>query len=105
MKYLCDINPTVPVTPATRAALPVVGSTTIGNTEYVTLTYRQYAKATGISISVQNSTNLINWTTISPPDLAQQVGVDPVTNDPIMQVGIIAASSGQQFVRLNVSLP
>jgi uncharacterized repeat protein (TIGR03803 family) len=44
LKYLTDINPTVSMSAADRAALPVVGKDTTSNpgTTYLTLTYRKY---------------------------------------------------------------
>ncbi len=38
-----------------RAALPAVGTTTIGGTDYLTMTYRQNYAITGITVSVQTS--------------------------------------------------
>jgi hypothetical protein len=105
MKYLCDINPTVPLTPAARAALPTLGDATVNGVDYVTLTYRQYQNETGITVTLESSPDLINWSPVVPPPLSQQLGVDPVTKDPIMQVGVTAATSGNQFLRLKITDP
>jgi hypothetical protein len=89
-----------------RAALPTVGvdTTTKPGTEYLTLTYRKNAFLTGITINVQTSSNLQTWTTVSPPDLSQQVGTDSNTHDPIMEVGVKTTGT-RQFIRLNVTSP
>jgi hypothetical protein len=105
LKYLCDINPSRPMTAADRAALPIVGMTTVNGTTYLTLTYRQYAMETGITINVQTSADLQTWTTVNPPDLSQQVGTDGTTGDPIMEVGVAVNGTKKQFIRLNVTQP
>jgi hypothetical protein len=107
LKYLFDIDPANPMSAADRAALPVVGldTTSTPGTEYLTLTYRESASATGITVNVQTSSDLQTWTTVSPPDLSQQVGTDLTTGDPIMEVGVTANGSTEQFIRLNVTSP
>jgi hypothetical protein len=91
------------------AALPVAGMTTISGTQYLTLTYRQYAFATGITVNVQTSPDLQNWTTLNPnqappPYTLQQVSTDSNTGDPIMQVQVPFTGS-REFIRLNVTQP
>jgi len=102
-KYLFDINPTEIMTAADVAALPAAGMTTDGTGTYLTLTYRQYAKSTGITINVQTSTDLLTWSTVTSPTITQ-VGTDSITQDPIMQAKVPAAGS-REFIRLNVTLP
>jgi len=103
MKYLFNINPSGEMTAADRAALPAVGIVYIGSTSYLTLTYRQYALQTGITVNVQTSSDLQNWQTEANPTIAE-IGLDSVTNDPIMQV-TVPAYAGAQFIRLNVTSP
>ncbi len=104
LKYLYDINPTASMSVADRAALPSMSLTSVDGIDYLTLTYRQFMFETGLTIQVQTSTDLQTWTTVSPPELSQQIGTDSVTGDPIMQVGVIA-NGGRQFIRLNVISP
>jgi hypothetical protein len=105
LRYLFDINPTVPMSAADRAELPTVGTTTIGNTQYLTLTYRQYALETGITVNVQTSPDLQTWTTVTP-GLSQQIGTDQATGDPIMEVGVtVPTNATKQFIRLDVTDP
>jgi kumamolisin len=105
LKYLDNVDPNRPMAAADRAALPVVGTTTAGNTLYLTLTYRQYALATGLLVNLQTSPDLLTWTTVTP-DLSQQVSTDSVTSDPIMEMGVILpANTTRKFIRLNVSQP
>ena len=82
-------------------------TTTTPGTQYLTLTYRKNAALdlTQITISVQTSADLQNWTTVNPPDLSQQVGTDSTTGDPIMEVGVKANGFTKQFIRLNVTSP
>jgi len=54
-----------------RAALPVLRTTTISATKYLTLTYRQYAKVIDASVNVQTSPDLVTWTTVTNPTIIQ----------------------------------
>jgi hypothetical protein len=100
------------MTAADYAALPAAGTTTIGSTQYLTLTYRQYALGTGMAIYVQTSPDLQTWTTLTPTATTptattfalQQVNTDPTTGDPIFQVQT-TINGGRQFLRLNVTQP
>jgi len=105
LKYLFDINPTGPMSSTDRAALPAIGTDTATNpgTTYLTLTYRQYAGLAGVTVNFQTSPDLRTWTTITP-DINQEIGTDPNTGDPIMEVGVIATGT-KQFIRLNVTQP
>jgi uncharacterized repeat protein (TIGR03803 family) len=112
LKYIFDIDPTGPMTATDRAALPVAAMTTVGNVSYLTLTYRQFQFETGVTIQIQQSSDLKTWLPAAPsgqpavaPDLQQQVGTDSNTGDPIMQVGFRAATTGNQFIRINVASP
>lgn len=103
LKYLYDINPTAHLSTQDRAALPSLGFATVNGTEYLTLTYRQSSWISGLTINVQTTSDLTNWSTIAGSELLrQQVGVDANTGDPIMQVGV-KATSPNQFIRLNVT--
>jgi len=103
LKYLYHIDPTVPLTTSARAALPTVGTTTLGGTAYLTLTYRQNQAATGLTVNVQTSTDLQSWTTVTDPPVSQ-AGTDPTTGDPIMQA-LVPISGPKQFLRLDVISP
>jgi autotransporter-associated beta strand protein len=103
LKYLCDINPALPMSAAGRAALPAF---TVANGN-LTLTYRQNSSETGINVIVQTSPDLQNWSTITPTslpvaDTIQQIGTDPNTNDPIYQIQV-PASGTREFIRLNLT--
>jgi kumamolisin len=105
LKYLCDVASTQPLTAAQRMYLPTVGidKTTTPGTEYLTLTYRAYADMTGVTVTLETSTDLQTWTPVSPPNISQQVGT--VSGDPIIELGVIYNGSPHQFIRLNVSDP
>jgi len=102
LKYVCDINPSVPMTGAAIARLPVEGSTTISGSQYMTLTYHQHNALIGVNVNVQTSPDMITWTTVSNPTIVQ-TGTDS-TGDPIEQVRVPATGT-QQFIRLNVVQP
>jgi hypothetical protein len=105
LKYVYDIIPTTAVSATDRVALPSVGmdTTTDPGTEYLALTYRQYALATGITVHLQTSTDLQHWATVTP-DVDHQTSVDPHTGDPIIEMGVIPVGS-REFIRLNVTQP
>lgn len=105
LKYLFDINPGQPMTLADKAALPAVGidATSTPGSQYLALTYRQSQSLEGVSVTVQTTRDLKTWTTVNPPDLWQQVGADPITGDPIVEVGVlIPPGAAKQFIRLSV---
>ena len=54
LKYLFDIDPSVPADPADRAMLPKVALITENSQNYLTLTFRENPLATGLTIYVQN---------------------------------------------------
>jgi uncharacterized repeat protein (TIGR03803 family) len=107
LKYLYDINPTVPIGATDRAALPTVGIDTTSNpgTTYLILTYRQNPGVLGLTVNVQTSADMNTWQTVNPPDLSRQVGADPATGDPIMEMGVEMTGPAPQFIRLNVTSP
>ena len=106
LKYVYDINPAVPMTPADYAVMPSsdVDTTTTEGTTYLTLTYREYAKLTGVTVSVQTSPDLQTWTTVKP-DITRKAGTDPNTSDPIMVVEVNTKGAASEFIRLNVTSP
>ncbi len=104
LKYLFDINPSVAMSATDRVALPAVGMISKSGTPYLTLTYRQNPLQTGITIRVQTSTDLQTWQTVTP-DFTQNLGADPATGDPMIQVQVNATGASKEFIRLDVSLP
>ena len=101
LKYLYNINPTRTMGTADRAALPTIGTVMIGQTPCATLTYRENAAITGISVVAETSTDLIIWTPVPSTNMVQ-VGNDSTTGDPIMQAQVPMTGSSQ-YLRLNVS--
>ena len=106
LKYLAHINPTTSMSATDRAALPTVGkdTTSTPGTTYLTLTFREWASATGVSVNLESSTDLQTWTPVTP-DIEQQIGADANTGDPIMEMGVNATGSARKFIRLNVPPP
>ena len=104
LKFLFDIDPAEAMLSSDKAALPQVGTTVIGGTPYITLTYRQKPQASGITVNVQTSTDLQSWKTVTP-DFTQTVGTDSITKDPIIEVEVKTTSPAREFIRLNVTSP
>jgi len=99
LKYLYNINPSGPMSATDLAALPTLAITTTDSTEYLTLTYRQYQWLdSSVVVTPQTSVDLQSW---SPAPGATQIGNDPTTHDPIMQVQV-PFTGNWQFIRLNV---
>jgi len=103
LKYFSDIAPNVPMSASDCAALPFSGWTTVGSTPCLTLTYRQNPFATDVVITVQTSSDLVNWQTVTPDHTV--MSLDATTGDPITQIQINATGNTRRFVRLNVTLP
>ena len=100
LKYLFNINPGRPMNGSDRAALPVLGTTSLSGTQYLTLTYRQNQLITGLAVNVQITSDLQSWSTITP-DFTQQTGTDPNTGDPIIEVKVHVTNESRNFIRLN----
>ena len=103
LKYAFNINPAQPMSASDRAALPAFAITMSNGTQYLSLTYRQYASLSGVSVSVQTSPDLVTWTTVANP-IVLSSGTDPVTGDPTTQVGV-PVSGSSEFIRLSVTQP
>ena len=106
LKYLCDINPNVPASPSDQAALPTLHMITPqgGTDTYLTLAYRQYAGLSGVTVTLQTSPDLQNWTNVPTANLySQQTGTDTNTGDAMMQLGVKVTGATHQFIRLNVT--
>ena len=103
LKYLFDINPSTVMSATDTAAMPVSGTATQNGSLYLTLTFRENPNTSGITVNVQTSPDLQNWTTLTNPTIIQ-TGTDPTTGDPIMQVQVPTTGS-TQFIRLNVTSP
>jgi Putative Ig domain len=114
LKYLCDIDPTRPMSRSDFAALPVVNYTVSNGqtTSYLVLIYRQFAGETGLTIQLQTSADLKTWAPLvqtgqpaTPPDFETTLSLDPETNDQIIEAGVRPNGLKRQFIRLNVILP
>jgi beta-glucanase (GH16 family) len=107
-KYVADIDPSRPMSASDASVLPHVGSdtTTTPGTTYLTMTYRQNAAMTGVTVNVQTSTDLKTWTTMPANQLGidKILGTDQATGDTTVEVGV-AASGPREFIHLNVTSP
>jgi hypothetical protein len=105
LKYVYDINSAVPMSATDYAALPTSGMTTIGGTQYLTLTYRQNVLQTGVTINVQTSSDMKAWTTVANPTITQIGNDSNTTNgDPILQAQVPLTGT-KEFIRLDVTTP
>jgi hypothetical protein len=106
LKYVYDINPSQAMSTNDYNAMPMtdVDTTTTAGTTYLTLTYRQYAKVTGVTIQVQISPDLQNWKTVTP-SISKQISTDPNTGDPILEDEVNTNGQASEFIRLNVTSP
>jgi beta-glucanase (GH16 family) len=104
LKYLCDINPVVPMTASTWAALPAGEMTTISGSSYLTLTCRESQWLTGITLNLQTSPDLHTWKTVTPSSIVT-TGTDAATGDSLIQfqVPVTPKGAAKEFIRLNVT--
>ena len=87
-----------------KSSSPVIGSANSGGTPFFTLTYRQYAAASGGSVNLEASADLYEWQPVIP-DITLNLGSDPVTGDPIIQAWFKTDQSNKEFYRLVLTLP
>jgi len=104
LKYALDINPSATMSTTDLAALPVLNTLNGDGATILTLTYRQNPSATGITVNLQTSPDMVNWTTVTP-DYVQSAGTDSSTGDPMIQVGVNVTGASKEFIRLNVTQP
>jgi hypothetical protein len=104
LKYLYDINPNQPLSGADIGALPVTGidTTSAPGTSYLTLTFRENSGLSGVTITVQTSSDLQTWSPPQAPDISLPVGT-AANGDPIMEIGVKSNGLPTQFIRMNVS--
>ena len=105
LKYLCDINPSRPMSPTDQAALPAVGidTKTTSGKQYLELTFRQYSLETGLTVQLETSSDLQTWTPVATPDLQKQL--NPGTaGDPIMEMGVLLpTTTTREFIRMELN--
>lgn len=89
------------MSPSNRTALPLFGTTSNGGAPCLTLTYRQNPLATGLTLGVQTTLDLINWTAATNPTFSQ-IGTDSATGDPLIEV-TVPSSRSREFIRLNIT--
>ena len=114
LKYLFDIDPAVSMNASDREALPKVGMdiTSTPGTTYLTLTFGQSQAATGLSVTVQTSSDLQNWTNPSlttgvPANMTQYreqlTGEKDPKGDPYLEIEVpVPVNVSREFIRLSV---
>ncbi len=99
LKYVCNINPAAPMSTTDRAKLPTVGTTMVGGTTYVTLSYHQLLSLSGVTVGIQTSSDLQTWTTVQQPRIVQTGADFSTTGDPIFQFQV-PMSGTKTYVRM-----
>lgn len=104
MKYAIGLTPWEPVR---MAVLPAVGTTNVGGTNYLTLTYAQNISATDITCFAEVSADLLNWhsgagyTMLVNPPVNNGNGTQTVVERDLTPM----SSSNKRFIRLKVTTP
>ena len=57
-----------------------------------------------MTIQVQTSPDLQNWTTVTPA-ISKQISTDSLTGDPIIEAEVNTNGQAAEFIRLNVTSP
>ena len=106
LAYFADLNPTRPLNLADFAALPVSGRETVSGVQYLTLTYRQNARALNLGVNVQVSTTLLSndWQTVTP-DVLLSLAPDASTGDPRFEAKVNVTGKPKEFIRLQLTEP
>jgi len=103
MKYALNLNPWT----NGAGGLPKVGTTVVGHTAYLTLTYTQVVAAIDITYTPQLSADLETWN--SGPAYISEASRTPSGNGATQTVTVRAVqpltSGSGQFIRLNVMGP
>jgi hypothetical protein len=98
LKYFCDLDPTKMARPQDRAVLPMAGVVTSNSVEYLTLSFRQSANLSGLTVEFQTSPDLKTWTTLTPTVLSSSI--DPITNDSLIEEGVPTGAATRLYARL-----
>jgi len=105
LKYACDVKPTETLSTADKAALPSTALVTVSGTQYLATSFRENHYATDLTVTLETSTDLKNWSPVTGGNLlSQTVGTDQVTGDPIMEMGVATTGGAKQFIRLDASI-
>ena len=99
LKYLYDIDPTVPLTASARASLPLVATASSGS--QLTLTFPENKILENVGVAVQTSTDLVTWSTPSGSSITATGAING-NGDPIM-VAQVPVTASNQFIRLVVT--
>jgi hypothetical protein len=106
IEFLHHLSPTIPATNADRAALQQVGMEWNGPTpQYLTLTYRQNARAAFSAITLQASPSLAagSWGNVTP-DVTESLAPDAITGDPIFRMKVLLGPGDvRKFLRLQLT--
>ena len=95
MEYALNLDPKVPAT----AGLPTVGQTTVGGSQYLTLTYTSVIAATGITYVPQVSGDLRTWNS----GTGYTVAVSTTNNaDNVTQTIVVPGCGGDERGRQQV---
>jgi hypothetical protein len=102
-EYFHGLHPRNAATASERAALPQVGvEPPTGPRQFITLTYRQSARATLASVQLQSASALENnpWAPTTPT-VTEQLGPDPETGDPRVRLKVaVTPADSRKFLRL-----
>jgi hypothetical protein len=105
LEFFLNLHPlAVPTASEQANALPHGGMETAGATRYLTLTYRQSARALTSSALLQVSPTLApgSWENVTP-DITEQLGPDPQTGDPRLHVKVaVGALEHHKFLRMQL---
>ena len=103
LEYALNLDPKVTST----VGLPTVGQTTVGGSQYLTLTYTRVIAATGITYVPQVSGDLNTWNSGTGYTVAVSTtnNADTVTQTIVVQDAVAMSPGGRRFMRLLVSRP
>ncbi len=103
LEYALNLDPNA----ASAAGLPTAGQTTVGGSQYLTLTYTRVIAATGITYQPQVSGDLSTWN--GGPGYTAPVSTtnnpDGMTQTVVAQDAVAMTAGGRRFMRLQVSRP
>lgn len=98
LKFIFNVSPSGVLSEADRKALPQVARSAEDDREYLTITYRRNALIGGTPERVEWSEDLSHWE--PAVEAARQIGTDPVTFDPIVEVKVDVTGKNGGYVRV-----
>ena len=100
LEYAFNLNPKA----ADRSGLPVLGTTTVSGSQYLTLSYTQQTLTGDLTYAIQSSPDMAVWSAVTPVPVSA-VDNGNGTQTVVVRDPVALDSSTHRFLRVQVSAP